>query len=145
MVLVGTLPKKLTKFIQELGLTAKVLQLGQKSHKETIQFVLGADILLLIPGSPSVVPIKTSEYLAAGKFILNISDPSSETAQIIDKTKAGVTVKPDVLAMQKSLRRVLDLKDYSLVKRSSVLKQFSFIELTKKLVSVFYSMVRDKN
>lgn len=148
VVLVGISPsgveRDLTKFIHELGLTAKVLRLGLKSHKETIRFVLGADILLLVPGSSSVVPIKTSEYLAAGKFIFNISNPSGETAQMIDEAKAGVTVKPDVSSVQESLRNVLVSKDHSLVKSPSVLKQFSLDELTKKLVSVFFPMVRSK-
>jgi len=137
VVLVGSWPKSLAKFIHELELTARVLRLGQKSHTQTVRCTLGADILLLIPGSPSVVPIKTSEYLMAGKFILNISDPSGETARIIEIAKAGITTKPDVLAVEKSLHAILILENYKIRKNMEVLKKFSTIELGKKLTSIF--------
>jgi len=139
IVLVGSSPyeRNLTKFIRKLDLTAKVVRLGQRSHGETIQFILGADVLLLIPGSPSVVPIKLSEYLAAGKFIFNISDPSGETARIIDRARVGTTVKPDVFSVQKSLHEILILKSRKIKKNAEVLKEFSDIELAKKLASIF--------
>jgi len=139
IVLVGSSPyeRNLTEFIHELDLTAKVVRLGRRSHGETIQFILGADVLLLIPGSPSVVPIKLSEYLAAGKFIFNISDPSGETARIIDRASVGTTVKPDVFSVQKSLHEILILKSRKIKKNTAVLKEFSGIELAKKLASIF--------
>jgi len=114
-----------------------VILLGQKSHAESVQFALGADALLLIPGSPSVVPIKLPEYLAAGKFILNISDPSGETARIIDQANAGITVKPDIFSVQKLLHEILILKTRKIKKNTEALKQFSDVELAKKLASIF--------
>lgn len=136
IVLVGSL-KRGRKFIHELGLTSRVILLGQKSHAESVQFALGADALLLIPGSPSVVPIKLPEYLAAGKFILNISDPSGETARIIDQANAGITVKPDIFSVQKLLHEILILKTRKIKKNTEALKQFSDVELAKKLASIF--------
>lgn len=135
--------RNLTKLIQELNLTNYVHRLGQKSHREALQFALGADVLLLMPFSSMNVPAKTFEYLAAGKFIFNVSDPASESARIIDEAKAGITVKPEIMSLQKSLHEVFNLKDYKLKKNMDVLNRFTRITLTEKLVSVFDLILKE--
>jgi len=131
--------RKLTKLVQELNLKNYVHLLGPKSHTETLQFTLGADVLLLMPFGSMNIPAKTFEYLAAGKFIFNVSNLESETARLIDEMKAGITVKPNVLSLQKTLGRVLNLKDYEIKikKNTEISDQFSRVTLTRKLACIF--------
>ena len=119
-----------------------MILLGRKSHRETIQFILGADVLLLIPGSPHVIPAKTFEYLASRRFIFNISDPTSEAARIINRAKAGIAVKPDVELLHEALHGVFTLKNAESRGNKEVLSDFSRIRLTKNLASILDKLMR---
>lgn len=134
--------RNLTKLVQELNLKNYVHWLGPKSHKEALQFTLGADVLLLMPFSPVNVPAKTFEYLAAGRFIFNISSPATETARIINEAKSGITVEPDTALLREKLHDVLNSKKYKSKKNVEVLKRFSRITLTEKFASILDKLAK---
>lgn len=133
IVFVGNLASDAKRLIDESNLSKKVLCLGLKPRKETLQLMLGADILLLIPGASSAITAKLFEYLAAGKFILNIGD-SLEAAKIIDSEKAGISITPDALC-KNSGHLNLSNKQALHVKPEST-SRFSRIEMTKKLAAI---------
>ena len=146
IVLIGNMPpsteRDLSKLVQESDLTTQVHYLGQKSHREAIQFIFSADLLLLIPGSPVFISGKVFEYLAARRFILNISDPTSETAGIISRAKAGITVEPNVELLQEALHEVFALDNAESRENEEFLSKFSRMRLTENLASVLDKLVR---
>jgi glycosyltransferase involved in cell wall biosynthesis len=72
--------------------------MGIVSHKEAIQQMKEADVLLLIVGSlrgKENIPAKTFEYIATGKPILALVPPDGEAARVIRETRTGIVVAPE--------------------------------------------------
>ncbi|NIR49303.1 glycosyltransferase family 4 protein [candidate division KSB1 bacterium] len=63
-----------------------------QSHKETLMYLSGSDLLLLIvaPGHEANIPAKLYEYLAADKPILLLSPKGATSAKIIRETERGL-------------------------------------------------------
>lgn len=83
---------------QSLGLADVVDLVGYVDHRQSIAYVLAADLLLLIlgggQGSELVAPAKLFEYLAAGKPILALAADGA-AAGIVHEARAGVVVDPE--------------------------------------------------
>ena len=77
---------------------------GTVPHRQSIAYMLGADVLLLIPGpGDGTMPGKTFEYLAARKPILAIAGQGA-VRDIILSTRTGMVVSPDdVKGMEEAL------------------------------------------
>ncbi|MCD6242608.1 glycosyltransferase family 4 protein [Candidatus Bathyarchaeota archaeon] len=132
LIFVGYLARAAKKILNRMHLP-NVYYLGVKNHEETIRFMLGADVLLLIPGTSETLTSKIFEYLAAKKFILNISDENGQASRFIERMKAGKTVTP--LTLYKTLRDILTSKNVRVTLNSNELDKFSKPNLTKLLAS----------
>jgi len=132
LIFVGYLAKAARKILNRIHLP-NVYYLGVRNHEETIRFMLGADVLLLIPGTSETLTSKIFEYLAAQKFILNISDGNGQASRFIENMKAGKTVNS--LTLRETLHKILTFKDTRVTVNYEELNKFSKYSLTKLLAS----------
>ncbi len=73
-----------TRDIAELGLGGVVKQVGYLPHRESVAYLLGADLLLLIGGHHTWEETgKVYEYLAARKPILALVHPQGSAAKLL--------------------------------------------------------------
>lgn len=98
VILVGNTPRDIRERIAELGLGGLVEITGYLPHRESLGYLSGADLLLLIVGSgpntEAVLTAKVFEYLAAGKPILCLAPPCA-AADLVREARAGVVVEPE--------------------------------------------------
>ncbi len=96
--LVGNVGQATLDQVKALGLGDVVEATGYLAHRQSVAYVLGADVLLLMiapgPGSAGVLTGKIFEYLAARRPILALTPPSA-AADLIRASRAGVVVDPD--------------------------------------------------
>lgn len=88
----GKKDEKIKSIAEENNLLDIINFLGYKSHKESIAFQLGADVLFLTLDDDigeTAIPGKLFEYLASGKPILALIPPSGKTADILRKEGRG--------------------------------------------------------
>lgn len=95
---VGSVGKTAPQYIEEFGLTNVVEMVGYIPHQQSIAYLLGADVLLLVigsgPGSEVVFTGKIFEYLAAGKPILALVPPGV-AADLLAEAGVGYIVPPE--------------------------------------------------
>jgi len=98
VLFVGSMNPAFQRQIEELHLSDVVTILGYVTHRQSVGYLLGADVLLLIigsgPGSEAVFTGKIFEYLAAGKPILALVPPGV-AADLVREAQAGVVVEPE--------------------------------------------------
>jgi glycosyltransferase involved in cell wall biosynthesis len=81
--------------IEELGIAHLVDIVGTVPHSTALQHVMGADLLLLVPGGGlSTMTGKLFEYLAAKRPIIVLSNDSA-AARLVDRSGMGSVVPPD--------------------------------------------------
>lgn len=81
--------------IDRLALQEVVFQVGNVIHRESIEYLAGAEALLLIPGpGDGTMPGKTYEYLAARKPILALAGEGT-VSDLVSSTNTGIVVSPD--------------------------------------------------
>lgn len=99
--LVGNVGQTTVDLVRTMGLADVVEIIGYIAHRQSVGYVLGADVLLLIiapgPGSEGVLTGKIFEYLAARRPILALTPPSAAT-DLIQKSRSGVVVDPENVA-----------------------------------------------
>jgi glycosyltransferase involved in cell wall biosynthesis len=88
--------------VKKYGLTDQVEMSPFATHRESIQFLMDADVLLLdretVPKDKIAVvttSAKVFEYLATGKPLLAVVPPESAAAEIVRSTESGVVAEPD--------------------------------------------------
>lgn len=92
LVLAGQQDARVDEEVGHLGLDGAVRQVGVVSHEKSIEMMLGADLLLLIPGpGRGTMPGKAYEYLAARKPVLAIAD-EGVTASLISSSGIGEVI-----------------------------------------------------
>jgi glycosyltransferase involved in cell wall biosynthesis len=95
--LVGNVGQTTVDQIRALELGDVVEATGYLAHRQSVAYVLGADVLLLMiapgPGSAGVLTGKIFEYLAARRPILALTPPSA-AADLIRDSRAGVVIDP---------------------------------------------------
>ena len=95
---VGNVGQVTADQVQALDLSDVAELTGYVSHRESIGYILGADVLLLViapgPGSEGVLTGKIFEYLAASKPILALVPPSA-AADLVRESRSGVVVDPE--------------------------------------------------
>lgn len=149
IVLVGRQDPYVNRLIQVYQLEHSIRNLGPISHKECLQYVMGADILLLcIPEQEEKfsIPSKIYEYLRSGRPILAVASPNSDAIRII-KSAGHETclVSRDPKAISEYILERLYHK--TLTKQngkqtSTVLNQFERKNLTARLAQVFDEELR---
>jgi glycosyltransferase involved in cell wall biosynthesis len=76
-------------------------RVGFVCHQESIEYVRGTDVLLLIVSTErgkEDIPGKTFEFLASGRLVLALVPPDGATADLIRKTNTGIVVAPEDIA-----------------------------------------------
>lgn len=86
------------RLVQELSLGSLVRQTGYIAHQESIAYLKGADLLLLVGGKHNWEETgKVYEYLAANRPILALVNPEGAAAELLRcYTKAQVVERTDV-------------------------------------------------
>jgi glycosyltransferase involved in cell wall biosynthesis len=82
--------------IRKRGLEAQVELGGQVSYEQSLYDMARASILLLLdsPGRRSGVPAKLYEYLGAGRPILALAEPDSDTAWVLRESGVPHRIAP---------------------------------------------------
>ncbi len=115
VVFAGLKGRDVLKLVHKLGLEDIVRITGFVPHRESLQIMVNADVLLLVMSQREVVgngvgsmmiPGKTFEYLAARRPILALA-PDGDASALISKTGSGIVVPPD--DREAIARSILDL------------------------------------
>ena len=143
LVLLGYVDPLIRDIIKRVGLDRIVRIEKIKPHKEAIRWILGADILLLVPASEFIIPLKTYEYLASGNFILNIGYPEGETGKLISKFKAGFSVIPDRKKISEAIQEIFrgDLLKKWVRPNLKDIARYSWPKLAKELALILDLMI----
>jgi glycosyltransferase involved in cell wall biosynthesis len=152
VVFVGHKNWRTVRLVQELGLEHVVEMNGFVAHRESLQWMLNADVLLLVMGQreamgnglgPMRIPGKTFEYLATRRPILALVPPGA-AADLIRETGSGMVVPPEEVGAIE--RAILDMFDRWQAGTLSVtpydVSGFERCALTAKLATVFESLCR---
>jgi len=96
---IGAIDKETKDFIRQFELSGCVELVGYLPHRQALNYLFEADLLLLIPsygkGGELFVPAKLFEYLASMKPILCLAEPGA-CADLILQARAGWVVSPTV-------------------------------------------------
>ena len=96
VLFVGALPSHISDEVSRMGLSEIVKQVGKVPHEISLKYIMGADLLLLIPGpGKSTMTGKIFEYLAAKKPILLIGEEDSAASKLVSSTGRGAVVPPE--------------------------------------------------
>jgi len=114
-------------------------------HRESISFLLGADLLLLIIGSgvgaKNFYTGKIFEYIYTGVPILALAPEDGAAAGVIRDTKTGYVVDSlDESGISKQiaeLYKAWDQKQLQIQPDQDVVQQYNRYEQTKELIKVF--------
>ncbi len=140
VILIGWIDPSIKQMIRDLSLERVIKYEGVKSHKETISYLLGADVLLIFPGYKAASTTKLFEYLAARRFILNIGNEAGEVSKILLSANCGITVRPDKEELKETIVKIIKgdiTKDIDY--KDSFIKMFSAREVAKKLACILNS------
>jgi glycosyltransferase involved in cell wall biosynthesis len=81
---------------RELGLSDVVEFVSHVPRRQGLQAMVNASALLIVqPVTTVSIPAKLYEYMAAGRPILALAEPGGETAALVERTRAGITVLAD--------------------------------------------------
>jgi len=108
LVFVGLSKELLMAEIAKRNLDVISEIIGYVPHRDAIQFMMDADVLLLVPGpGKGFIPGKLYEYLGSGTPILALTDEDTESAQLVKETGAGMVVPPqDVQSIKRAILRL---------------------------------------
>ena len=100
------------KIYAEYGENLKLL--GAVSVEESLEYMLDADVLLLLHTSADrssryIVSAKLYDYIRAHKYIFSISSRDSNHAAIIDENHNGMNVENDEEQIYKGLKEIFNL------------------------------------
>ncbi len=147
LVFVGRMPGEIRTYFENNRIKHAVNIINHVPHKESLKYLLSADLLLLIvpeyKQSKIIMTTKIFDYIKAKKPILALT-PESEAANLIKETNSGYIVSPN----DKQTIKARVLKTYSLWRSNSltldsnddVISRFDRRLLTKKLAITFDSV-----
>ena len=96
IVLVGQVDFSILQTIEENGLTPFLTKIDFMPHSEVVKEIRKMQCLLLpindTPNVAGVLPGKLYEYLGAKRPVICLGPESSDSAKIIEETKAGIRV-----------------------------------------------------
>ncbi|HSJ53228.1 MAG TPA: glycosyltransferase family 4 protein, partial [Anaerolineae bacterium] len=98
VLFVGAMNRDIRQQVESMDLGGSIQVTGYVAHTQSVGYLHGADLLLLVvgsgPGSQAVLTGKIFEYLAAGKPILALAPPGA-AANLVREARAGVVVDPE--------------------------------------------------
>lgn len=138
----GNLSQDVENSILENGLENHLIKKGYVSHKDAIQGIKNADLLLLTnfpdEKSKGIIPGKLFEYMATGNPVLAIGPKDGDVAKILKETQSGSyflhTQKEDVKSFILEVFKKWKTEDIQLP--SPAIDQYSRKNLTQKLVQL---------
>ena len=141
VILLGWEKPFIKNLIEENNLNDIVLTVPHLPHRESLSYLLGADVLFLNT-IQNYVPGKVFEYLRSKKPILALVPEDTTVAKIVSSTKSGIVIDPTnteeikdaIFEMYKKYKKgtlKLDRED------DSIIYQYERKELTRKLAEVF--------
>ncbi len=139
----GGLDKRITTFIQKLGLSNHVSDYGYVNHKLAVQNIQKADLLWMISNfSPELKQIKSGklfEYFGTGKPVLGLIH-EGVAAELLDQYGAGFRANPDSLkAISAQIEAIMKLWESDSLPKANdeFVQKFDRRKLTKELASFF--------
>lgn len=140
IIFVGGPSPSTNSLLEEMSLSNVVAIIPHIPHKESLSYLLGADVLFLNT-LEDYVPGKVFEYLRSKKPILALVPEDTTVAKIVSSTKSGIVIDPTnteeikdaIFEMYKKYKKgtlKLDRED------DSVIYQYERKELTRKLAEV---------
>ena len=87
VVLLGRQDAYVHKVVKNYGLQSEVKTISQVAHRDSLSFVIGANVLFFCVPDTSWVPSKIFEYMRSNKPILAVSDSQSEAVRIINSIR----------------------------------------------------------
>lgn len=141
----GNLSQEVENSILENGLENHLIKKGYVSHKDAIQGIKNADLLLLtnFPDEKSrgIIPGKLFEYLATGNQVLAIGPKDGDVAKILKEIQSGGYFTHFQKEEVKSfiLEEFKKWKTEDIRLPSSTINQYSRKNLTQKLVQLITS------
>jgi hypothetical protein len=143
-IFVGKFRKGNELFVDKLGINENVKIADYISHKKSIQYLISADVLLLVlfngKGGETWVPAKLYEYINSNKPILALV-PDGDTSRIIQATKTGVIIPPqDIKRIKEEIRNMyykFKSKKLKINPDWKIINQYERKKLTAKLAQLF--------
>jgi glycosyltransferase involved in cell wall biosynthesis len=134
--------------LKEFSLEDVVRQVGSVSHASSIEYMLGADVLLLIPGPGNgTMPGKTFEYLAARKPILAIAEPGV-AQELISSAGIGMVAAPDDIAgianALRNMYRGITEKSYRYPDTSDLRNRYDRRQLAGRIAQILANVTATK-
>jgi glycosyltransferase involved in cell wall biosynthesis len=148
---VGNIGQATQAQVEALGLRDVVQITGYLTHHQSIQYLLGADLLLLVvgagPGSAAVLTGKIFEYLFAGKPILALAPPGA-AADLVREAEAGVVVDPeDVSAIADQIAALYqkwERGELKIASRPEVVARYDRRRLTGQLAHILNEISHER-
>jgi glycosyltransferase involved in cell wall biosynthesis len=124
--------------VAELGLGEVVRQTGYVPHRESIRYLLGADLLLLVGGQHAWEETgKIYEYFAANKPILGLVQTDGVAAELLGRYGASTVVdRNDVEGTTRAIERAVDAGRGAAGGDRAWATSFERRELTRRLATV---------
>lgn len=133
-------PGQEEKLTEKLSLRGIVKHIGYVPHSESIGYLKGADLLLLIGGRHSWEESgKVYEYIAAGKPILALVEPAGSAATLLQSIPWARVIRRESIDDTRSAlaNAVRNGRYHGPVADSAVTTRFERKELTRRLAKVF--------
>ena len=107
----GSLGADLPAIARQLNLAEVVEFASHMPRRESLQEMVDASALLVVqPVTTVSIPAKLYEYMAAGRPILALAEPGGETADLVERSGAGLAVlADDEAAIEDALVSILAL------------------------------------
>jgi len=143
VIFVGRYSEKCNELVRKLGLEKVVNIFGFTSHKKSLEFMVNADVLLLIiTGGKYIMTNKIFEYLYANRPILALVPEDGPAGKLIRSTNSGLVISPyEIDSIKNGISRMFERwkKENSNKpnKRKNNISRYSRKTLTYELVNVF--------
>ena len=145
--LIGKTDEQISASLDTYGLSGNTENLGYLPHAEAVRHQRNASLLMLPlrkePEYKAVLPGKLFEYLASWRPVLGIGQTDGAMSMILNSTKTGVVLD---WSDKESMAKFIDLcwerhLKGELTVEDADLKQFTRVELTRKMAELFEKTV----
>ena len=140
--LVGKIEESVFKSIDDASISSMINHIGYVSHSDAIQYQNASQVLLLVINNTwnnkSILTGKIFEYLAAQRPIICIGPKESDSADIINDSKAGFVLSYNMVNEMVVLLNSLfeKYKQGNLGSIQNNIEEYSRRSLTKKLTTI---------
>ncbi|MGQ9706233.1 MAG: glycosyltransferase family 4 protein [bacterium] len=142
---IGAFKREEREWVETSGLSEIIDISGYKSHRETLNEMLNADVLLIILNEEfeqTRISAKVFEYLWAGKPILAIL-PKGDTQTLIEEHNAGICVNTySEDGIINGIYQIISKLEDEFILDKVKIRKYSRKVLTKKLVEIMRKMLK---